>query len=198
MGPAIIAASSVQVNVMVNGWFASWLEDGTAYRLGVAFRLMQLPLGLFGVAIGTVTLPLISRMAATGNRAEFRRGARPRHAPGVSAHDALDGRADAARAADHQPALRARQLQRARHRPGGARAAGLRARPVRLLRAEDSLARLLRDRSPPHADDGQLPLDRAELRPELVARLQARAGASAASASPRAAWRRSISPCSTC
>jgi putative peptidoglycan lipid II flippase len=71
MGPAIIAASSVQVNVMVNGWFASWLEDGTAYRLGVAFRLMQLPLGLFGVALGTVTLPLISRMAARGDRTEF-------------------------------------------------------------------------------------------------------------------------------
>ena len=60
MGPAIIAASSVQVNVMINRWFASWLEDGTAYRLSVAFRLMQLPLGIFGVAIGTVTLPLIS------------------------------------------------------------------------------------------------------------------------------------------
>jgi putative peptidoglycan lipid II flippase len=72
MGPAIIAASSVQVNVMVNGWFASWLEDGTAYRLGVAFRLMQLPLGLFGVALGTVTLPLISRMAAQNNMADFR------------------------------------------------------------------------------------------------------------------------------
>lgn len=71
MGPAIVAASSVQVNVMVNTWFASWLEDGTAYRLNIAFRLMQLPLGIFGVAIGTVTLPLLSRIAATGNRTEF-------------------------------------------------------------------------------------------------------------------------------
>ncbi len=71
MGPAIIAASSVQVNVMVNTWFASWLEDGSAYRLNIAFRLMQLPLGIFGVAIGTVTLPLLSRIAATGDRAEF-------------------------------------------------------------------------------------------------------------------------------
>jgi putative peptidoglycan lipid II flippase len=71
MGPAIIAASSVQVNVMVNTWFASWLEDGTAYRLNIAFRLMQLPLGIFGVAIGTVTLPLLSRIAATGDRGEF-------------------------------------------------------------------------------------------------------------------------------
>ena len=71
MGPAIVAASSVQVNVMVNTWFASWQEDGTAYRLNIAFRLMQLPLGIFGVAIGTVTLPLLSRIAATGDRGEF-------------------------------------------------------------------------------------------------------------------------------
>lgn len=71
MGPAMIAASSVQVNVMVNTWFASWLEDGTAYRLNIAFRLMQLPLGIFGVAIGTVTLPMLSRIAATGDRGEF-------------------------------------------------------------------------------------------------------------------------------
>jgi putative peptidoglycan lipid II flippase len=61
----------VQVNVLVNTWFASWLEDGTAYRLNIAFRLMQLPLGLFGVAVGTVTLPLLSRIAAKGDRAEF-------------------------------------------------------------------------------------------------------------------------------
>ncbi|HEX8296089.1 MAG TPA: murein biosynthesis integral membrane protein MurJ [Chthoniobacteraceae bacterium] len=71
MGPAIIAASSVQVNVMVNTWFASWLENGTVTQLNIAFRLMQLPLGVFGVAIGTVTLPLLSRIAATGDGGEF-------------------------------------------------------------------------------------------------------------------------------
>jgi len=40
--------------------------------LNVAFRLMQLPLGIFGVAVATVTLPLISRSAALGNKEEFR------------------------------------------------------------------------------------------------------------------------------
>ena len=40
--------------------------------LNIAFRLMQLPLGLFGVAIATVTLPLVSRSAALGNTREFR------------------------------------------------------------------------------------------------------------------------------
>src|SRR5438105_10716105 len=33
---------------------------------------MQLPLGIFGVAVATVTLPLVSRSAALGNKAEFR------------------------------------------------------------------------------------------------------------------------------
>lgn len=72
MGPAVIAASAVQVNVMVNTMFASFLQDGAQSWLGYAFRLMQLPLGLFGVAIGTVTLPLLSSIAVSGNRAEFR------------------------------------------------------------------------------------------------------------------------------
>ncbi len=72
MGPAVIAASAVQVNVAVNSGFASTLGDGPMTWLNIAFRLMQLPLGLFGVAISTVTLPLISRSAAVGNTAEFR------------------------------------------------------------------------------------------------------------------------------
>ena len=36
------------------------------------FDLMQLPLGLFGVALGTVTLPLLSRLVVAGNTREFR------------------------------------------------------------------------------------------------------------------------------
>lgn len=72
MGPAVIAASAVQVNVLVNSGFAARLGDGPVSWLNIAFRLMQLPLGIFGVAVATVTLPLISRSAAVGNTAEFR------------------------------------------------------------------------------------------------------------------------------
>ncbi|MGI8481323.1 MAG: murein biosynthesis integral membrane protein MurJ [Chthoniobacterales bacterium] len=72
MGPATIAASAVQVNVAVNSGFASKLGDGPMTFLNIAFRLMQLPLGIFGVAIATVTLPLVSRSAALGNKEEFR------------------------------------------------------------------------------------------------------------------------------
>src|SRR5437762_12264117 len=79
MGPAVIAASAVQVNVLINSGFAASLTDASGHTLNgpvswlnIAFRLMQLPLGIFGVAIGTVTLPLVSKSAALGNTAEFR------------------------------------------------------------------------------------------------------------------------------
>jgi len=72
MGPAVIAASAVQINVLINSGFAAQLGDGRVSWLNIAFRLMQLPLGIFGVAIATVALPLVSRSAALGNKTEFR------------------------------------------------------------------------------------------------------------------------------
>lgn len=72
MAPAVIAASAVQVNVLINSGFAASLGNGPVSWLNIAFRLMQLPLGIFGVAIGTVTLPLVSKSAAVGNTDEFR------------------------------------------------------------------------------------------------------------------------------
>lgn len=78
IGPAILGNAAVQINVMVNTNFASQVADpvrgldGPVSWLGYAFRFMQLPLGLFGVAIGSATLPAISRSAAEGNLEEFR------------------------------------------------------------------------------------------------------------------------------
>src|SRR5205085_10623320 len=72
MGPAVIAASAVHVNVLINSGFAARLGDGPVSWLNIAFRLMQLPLGIFGVAVGTVTLPLVSRTAAVGDMPAFR------------------------------------------------------------------------------------------------------------------------------
>jgi putative peptidoglycan lipid II flippase len=72
MGPAVIAASTTQVNVLVNSMFASTLGDGAIFWLAIAFRLMQLPLGLFGVALGTVTLPLLSRLVVANQMTAFR------------------------------------------------------------------------------------------------------------------------------
>ena len=80
MGPSVIAASSTQLNVLINSIFASKLGNGPIFSLAIAFRLMQLPLGLFGVALGTVTLPLLSRLVVSGHlpafRAELSRGMR--------------------------------------------------------------------------------------------------------------------------
>jgi putative peptidoglycan lipid II flippase len=79
MAPAILGNAAVQVNVMVNTNFASAITDaagrvinGPVSWLSYAFRFMQLPLGLFGVAIASATLPAISRSAASANLAEFR------------------------------------------------------------------------------------------------------------------------------
>lgn len=79
MGPATIGAAAVQINVMVNSVFASRLADasgeiinGPVSWLGYAFRFMQLPLGLFGVAVAAATLPVISRDAGAGRIDEFR------------------------------------------------------------------------------------------------------------------------------
>jgi putative peptidoglycan lipid II flippase len=72
MGPSVIAASTTQFNVLINSMFASDLGDGVIVGLSVAFRLMQLPLGLFGVALGTVTLPLLSRLVVNGQMDAFR------------------------------------------------------------------------------------------------------------------------------
>jgi putative peptidoglycan lipid II flippase len=72
MGPSVIAASTTQFNVLINSIFASSLEDGAIFWLAAAFRLMQLPLGIFGVALGTVTLPLLSRLVVAGRMDAFR------------------------------------------------------------------------------------------------------------------------------
>ena len=76
MGPAILGNAAVQINVLVNTGFASPTTGSRVQRvawLGYAFRFMQLPLGLFGVAIATATLPAISQSASLGRMDEFRR-----------------------------------------------------------------------------------------------------------------------------
>ncbi len=79
MGPAILGNAAVQINVLVNTNFASSITDaaghvinGPVSWLSYAFRFMQLPLGLFGVATASATLPAISRSAALGEMDDFR------------------------------------------------------------------------------------------------------------------------------
>jgi putative peptidoglycan lipid II flippase len=79
MGPAILGNAALQVNIVVNSNFASGIADaaghvidGPVSWLGYAFRFMQLPVGIFGVAIASVTLPSISRSAGLRQMGEFR------------------------------------------------------------------------------------------------------------------------------
>lgn len=79
MGPAAIGAAAGQVNVFVNSVFASQIADsagqmidGPVSWLGYSFRFMQLPLGLFGVAVASATLPVISRDASEARIDDFR------------------------------------------------------------------------------------------------------------------------------
>lgn len=72
MAPAILGTSAVQINVLVNTFFVSGIEGGISW-LGYAFRLMQFPIGLFGVAIGTASVPILSRLASQGDFIEFRK-----------------------------------------------------------------------------------------------------------------------------
>lgn len=71
MVPAVIAASVTQVNVLVNSMFAYGVGEGAVSWLSYSFRLMQLPIGIFGVAVATVTLPVLSRAAVNGVGGDF-------------------------------------------------------------------------------------------------------------------------------
>jgi putative peptidoglycan lipid II flippase len=70
MWPSIVAGAAVQVNVLVNGNFASEINGGRSW-LFCAFRLMQFPLGIFGVSLATATLPAVARAFARGDMAAF-------------------------------------------------------------------------------------------------------------------------------
>ena len=72
MGPAIIGSAATQINVFVNTTFASYIPHAVIW-LGCAFRFMQLPIGIFGVAIASATVPSISRSITLGNMDEFRK-----------------------------------------------------------------------------------------------------------------------------
>ena len=72
MGPGTIGVAATQVNVFVNTVLATGEGTGAVSWLNYAFRLMYLPIGLFGVSIATATLPAVSRHAAQKDTAAVR------------------------------------------------------------------------------------------------------------------------------
>ncbi len=71
--PAVLSASVGQINALVNTILASTLITGSISWLYYADRLLELPVGLVAVALGTVMLPHLSRMAAAGEPERFER-----------------------------------------------------------------------------------------------------------------------------
>jgi putative peptidoglycan lipid II flippase len=71
MAPAILAASIVQINLMLDLAIASFLETGSISWLYYSNRLVEFPLGVFGVALATVLLPNLSTFVAENNLRQF-------------------------------------------------------------------------------------------------------------------------------
>jgi putative peptidoglycan lipid II flippase len=72
IGPAILGVAALQINVLVNSIFAS---EGVGWLTWInrSFRLMHLPIGVFGVAISTVALPNLAKLVAEGDMEGYRR-----------------------------------------------------------------------------------------------------------------------------
>jgi putative peptidoglycan lipid II flippase len=73
MVPAIFGSSVMQVNLLIDTVVASFLISGSVSWLYYSDRLVEFPLGIFGVALGTVILPRLSRQHASAEVAGFSR-----------------------------------------------------------------------------------------------------------------------------
>ena len=72
MVPATIGLAATQLNLLFSTLIASLLPQGSVSWLWYAFRLMQLPIGVFGVALATVSLPSLSRAAVARDMAALK------------------------------------------------------------------------------------------------------------------------------
>lgn len=73
MLPALFGVSVSQINLLLDAVIASFLMTGSVAWLYYSDRLLEFPLGMFGIAIATVILPNLSRQFATENHQEFKR-----------------------------------------------------------------------------------------------------------------------------
>lgn len=71
MLPTAFGAAVYQLNIIIGTLLASYLPTGSISYLYYADRLVQFPLGVFGVAVGTVALPSLSKLASAGHTDEF-------------------------------------------------------------------------------------------------------------------------------
>ncbi len=71
MGPAIFGVSVGQISLIINTIFASFLVAGSVSWMYYADRLMELPSGVLGVALGTILLPALAKTYASADRADY-------------------------------------------------------------------------------------------------------------------------------
>jgi putative peptidoglycan lipid II flippase len=71
--PATFGAGIYQISQLVDTFFATSLPQGSLTLLKMADRLNQMPLGIFGIALGTAILPMLARHIHTGNAPEAQR-----------------------------------------------------------------------------------------------------------------------------
>ncbi|MFH2037194.1 MAG: murein biosynthesis integral membrane protein MurJ [Candidatus Zixiibacteriota bacterium] len=73
ISPMILGLSASRINILINTLLASMLIEGAMSYLNYAYRLMHFPLGVFGVALGTVTLPKISGDASRNDLEQLKK-----------------------------------------------------------------------------------------------------------------------------
>ena len=71
IGPAVLGVAAVQVNLLTNTFFIT-SDSGWLTWITRAYRVMHLPIGIFGVAISTVALPQLAKLVAAGETENFR------------------------------------------------------------------------------------------------------------------------------
>ncbi|MEH6461802.1 murein biosynthesis integral membrane protein MurJ [Chitinimonas sp. JJ19] len=71
MVPALFGVSIAQISLLLNTQFASWLQAGSMSWLNYADRLMELPAGVLGVALGTILLPSLARLKTQGQDDDY-------------------------------------------------------------------------------------------------------------------------------
>ncbi|MPY88308.1 MAG: murein biosynthesis integral membrane protein MurJ [Luteitalea sp.] len=73
LGPGTLGVAAMQINLFVSTYLATSQGTGAVASLAYAFRLMYLPIGLFGVSIATAVVPALSQHAARDDIAALRR-----------------------------------------------------------------------------------------------------------------------------
>lgn len=71
MLPTVFGAAVYQINILLGTLLASFLPEGSVSYLYYADRLVQFPLGVFGIAVSTAALPSLAALAASGKNVKF-------------------------------------------------------------------------------------------------------------------------------